>query len=61
MAPQPQKPKGDNSFSWIWGARYFFEGGLNLSTTFRGAEKGISRDKTPTFGEGDMNAEGDAR
>ena len=32
-----------------------------MSTTFRGTEEGISRDKSPTFSEGDMNAEGDAR
>ena len=27
VAPQPQKPRGDNSFSQIWDVRYFGGGG----------------------------------
>ena len=60
MAPQPQKPRGDNSFLWIWIFFFFLGGGLNLSTTFKGPKKELEI-SPPTFGEGDMTAEGDAR
>ena len=51
MVPQPQNPRGDHSYLWIWGACYL-RGGV-LSAAFRGAEERIGRD---TFGDAEEDA-----
>ena len=51
VAPQPQKPRGDNSCYW----------GVNVECDIRALQRdGLVETRPPNFGKGNMGAEGDA-